>query len=173
MPRIRLKDWLKGNDRRSIGRANEVVALVLREPRRFPELIGFLWSDDPVVRMHAADAAEKISLRRPRLLAPFKAELLGLLLEAEQQELRWHLALMIPRLPLTKKERQRAAEGLRRYLEDRSSIVKTFALQGLTELAAVDRSLLSEVRETLEAAERAGTPAMRARARKLLKTLAQ
>ena len=131
-----------------------------------------MWSDDPVVRMRAADAAEKISVQRPDLLAPFKAELLGLLVEAEQQELRWHLALMIPRLALTKKERQRAAEGLQRYLEDRSSIVKTFALQGLTELAAFDRNLLPEVREILEAAERAGTPAMRARARKLLKTLA-
>jgi hypothetical protein len=173
MARNELKDWLEGGDRRSIGRSNEVAALVLRERRRFPELIGFLWSDDPVVRMRAADAAEKISAQKPNLLSPFKAELLGLLLEAEQRELRWHLALMIPRLTLTKKERHRAAEGLRRYLEDRSSIVKTFALQGLTELAAVDRSLLPEVREILEAAERAGTPAMRARARKLLKTLAQ
>jgi hypothetical protein len=172
MARNELKDWLEGGDRRSIGRSNEVAALVLRERRRFPELIGFLWSDDPVVRMRAADAAEKISAQKPNLLSPFKAELLGLLLEAKQQELRWHLALMIPRLALTTKERQRAAEGLRRYLEDRSSIVKTFALQGLTELAAVDRSLLPEVREILEAAERAGTPAMRARARKLLKTLA-
>jgi hypothetical protein len=173
MARNKLKDWLEGTDRRSIGRANEVAAMVLREPRRFPELIGFLWSDDPVVRMRAADAAEKVSVQKPDMLAPFKAELLGLLLEAEQQAFRWHLALMIPRLALTKKERQRAAEGLRRYLEDRSSIVKTFALQGLTELAAVDRSLLPEVREILEAAERAGTPAMRARARKLLKTLRQ
>jgi len=169
----RLEDLLSGADRRSIGRANEAVALVLREPRRFPELIGFLWSEDLIVRMRAADAAEKISARKPGLLAPFKAELMGLLLEAEQQELRWHLALMIPRLPLTKKERQRAAEGLRRYLEDRSSIVKTFALQGLTELAGVERSLLPEVREILAEAERAGTPAMRARARKQLKTLAQ
>jgi hypothetical protein len=173
MPRQTIQSLLDGGDRRSIGRANEVVALVLREPRRFPELIGFLWSDDPVVRMRAADAAEKISVQKPGLLAPFKAELLGLLHEAEQQELRWHLAVMIPRLALTKKERQRAAEGLRRYLEDRSSIVKTFALQGLTELAEADRSLLTEVREMLAEAERAGTPAMRARARKLLKTIAQ
>jgi hypothetical protein len=173
MARNKLKDWLVGTDRRSIGDANEVGALVLQEPWRFAELIGFLWSDDPVVRMRAADAAEKISLQRPRLLAPFKAELLGLLLEAEQQELRWHLALMIPRLTMTKKERKRAAEGLRRYLEDRSSIVKTFAMQGLTELALLEQSLLPEVREILADAERAGTPAMRARARKLVKTLAQ
>jgi hypothetical protein len=170
MPRNPLTNWLKGTDRRSIGRANDVAALVLREPQRFPELIGFLWSDDPVVRMRAADAVEKISLQEPGLLEPFKAELLGLLLEAEQKELRWHLALMIPRLPLTKNERQRAAEGLRRYLGDTSSIVKTFALQGLTELAEADPSLHPEVREILEAAERAGTPAMKARARKLLKT---
>jgi hypothetical protein len=170
MPRNKLTSWLKGTDRRSIGRANEVAALVLRQPQRFPELIGFLWSDDPVVRMRAADAAEKISSQVPGLLEPFKAELLGLLFEAEQKELRWHLALMIPRLPLTRKERQRAAQGLRRYLRDTSSIVKTFALQGLTELAEADPSLHPEVREILEAAERAGTPAMKARARKLLKT---
>jgi len=171
MPRNKLTDWLEGTDRRSIGRANDVAALILRERQRFPELIGCLWSDDPILRMRAADAIEKISSQEPGLLEPYKTELLGLLSEAEQKELRWHLALMIPRLPLTKNERQRAAEGLRRYLEDTSSIVKTFALQGLTELADADRSLLPEIREILEAAERAGTPAMRARARKLLKTL--
>ena len=77
---------------------------------------------------------------------------------------------MIPRLLLTKKERQHAAEGLRRYLKDTSSIVKTFALQGLTDLARAETSLLPEIIENLEAAERAGTPAMKARARKLLKT---
>jgi HEAT repeat protein len=171
MPREKLKDWLESTDKRSIGRANKVAALVLREPRRFPELIGYLWSEDAVVRMRAADAAEKISAKNPGLLKPFKAELLGLLFEAEQKELRWHLAQMIPRLPLTKKERLRAAEGLRRYLKDTSSIVKTFALQGLTELARAEASLLSEISENLEAAERAGTSAMKARARKLLKTL--
>jgi hypothetical protein len=170
MSRDKLKDWLEGTDRRSIGRANEVVALVLREPRRFPQLIGQLWSDDSVVRMRAVDVAEKISAKNPDLLKPFKAELLGLLFEAEQKELRWHLAQMIPRLLLTKKERQHAAEGLRRYLKDTSSIVKTFALQGLTDLARAETSLLPEIIENLEAAERAGTPAMKARARKLLKT---
>jgi hypothetical protein len=50
--------------------------------------------------MRAADAAEKVSAKKPRLLDRHKAELLGLLAEAEQIELRWHLALMIPRLRL-------------------------------------------------------------------------
>jgi len=160
---------LKGKDRRSIGRSNEVVALVLREPRRFRELMKCLWSDDPVLRMRAADAADKVSTQRPRLLDPFKAELLGLLSEAEQKELRWHLALMIPRLTLTRAERLRASEEFKRYLEDSSSIVKTFALHALTEIAEDEPSLRSRVRELVEQAVRAGTPAMKARARKLLK----
>jgi hypothetical protein len=160
---------LKGKDRRSIGRANEVAELVLREPGRFRELVKCLWSDDPVLRMRAADAAEKVTVQKPRLLVPFKAELLGLLSEAEQKDLRWHLALMIPRLSLTRPERRRVGEELKRYLEDSSSIVKTFALQGLTEIAADDAALRPQVRELLEQSVRTGTPAMKARARKLLK----
>jgi type IV pilus biogenesis protein CpaD/CtpE len=119
--------------------------------------------------MRAADAAEKVSAKKPRLLDGHKAELLGLLAEVEQIELRWHLALMVPRLRLTASERQRAAAALQRYLEDRTSIVKTFALQGLADLSQNDASLRSRVKQLLEQAVQSGTPAMKARARKLLK----
>jgi hypothetical protein len=121
--------------------------------------------------MRAADAAEKVSAKKPRLLDRYKAELLGLLAEAEQIEFRWHLALMVPRLRLTTPERQRAAAALQHYLDDRSSIVKTFALQGLTDLARNDFALRSKLKQLLEAAVQTGTPAMRARAGKLLKRL--
>jgi hypothetical protein len=121
--------------------------------------------------MLAADAAEKVTLTRPELLNPHKRELLGLLAEAEQIELRWHLALMVPRLALTALERQRVVATLQRYREDRSSIVKTCALQGLTDLARQDASLKELARRTLEESLRTGTSAMKARARKLLKEL--
>ena len=160
---------LEGKDRRSIGRADEVARLVLREPRRFRELFTCLWDENPVLRMRAADAAEKVSAKKPRLLDRHKAGLLGLLAETGQIELRWHLALMVPRLRLSATERQRAAAALQRYLDDRSSIVRTFALQGLAELARNDLALLSKVKQLLEAALQSGTPAMKARARKLLK----
>ena len=62
--------------------------------------------------MRAVDAAEKITVTRPELLKPHKLELLGLLDEAEQIELRWHLALMAPRLALTGPERMRVAAAL-------------------------------------------------------------
>jgi hypothetical protein len=160
---------LEGSDRRSIGRANKVADLVLREPGRFRELIKCLWDDNPVIRMRAADAAEKVSAKKPRLLDRHRAELLGLLAEAEQIELRWHLAAMVPRLRLTPAERRRAAAALHHYLNDNSSIVKTFALQGLADLARDDAALRDSVKQLLEDAVQSGTPAMRARARNLLK----
>jgi hypothetical protein len=169
MPQQKISAMLRGTDRRSIGRSNEVARLVLREPRKFRELIERLWDENPVLRMRAADAAEKVSTKKPRLLDRYKAELLGLLAKAEQIELRWHLAAMIPRIRLTAPERQRAAAALRHYLEDRRSIVKTFALQGLADLSQNDASLGPKVKHLLEEAVQSRTPAMRARARHLLK----
>lgn len=168
MSRVKIPAIFQGGDRRSIGRSGEVVRLVLKNPRRFSELVACLWSEDPAVRLRAADAAEKISLQRPGLLQRHKAELLGLLAETTQIELRWHLAQMIPRLQLSPRERHRAVASLQRYLDDRSSIVRTFALQALFDLSRDDAALRDNVGQLLETALKSGTPAMKARARKLL-----
>jgi hypothetical protein len=78
---------------------------------------------------------------------------------------------MVPRIPLTVAECRRVAGILESCLEDRSSIVKTCALQGLADLARQDASLLPEVIDLLRVHSRSGTPAMRARGRMLLKQL--
>jgi HEAT repeat protein len=162
---------LEGGDRRTIGRSDQVAAIVSNDPELFPELISGLWSTDPLVRMRAADATEKVTRKQPELLQPHKKELLGLMTEAQEQELRWHLAVMVPRLLLNAKEEQVAISSLNSYLEDRSSIVKTFALQGLADLAQDDPSIRPRVIEILREATRNGTPAMKARSRKLLSHL--
>src|SRR5205823_6549016 len=113
----------------------------------------------------AADATEKITRRCPELLAPHKKELLGLMAETGEPEMRWHLAVLVPRLPLSAKERQLATSLLTGYLQDRSSIVKTFALQGLADLAQSDNSIRLKIIEILQQANRSGTPAMKARSR--------
>jgi len=145
--------------------------MVRKFPKVFPELFAGLWSEDSLVRMRAADAAEKVTRNNPELLQPFKRELLGLMVEADQQEMRWHLAVMVPRLVLNTVERQQAAAALHNYLEDRSSIVKTFALQGLADLAQADPALRPGVIDLLRTSARDGTPAMKARSRKLLSRL--
>lgn len=168
MSRKNILSLLQGGDRRTIGRAGEAAAIASKNPRLFRKLIAGLWSEDPLVRMRAADAAEKATRENPKFLQPYKKELLGLMAETGEQELRWHLAVMVPRLPLNAKERQLAISSLNGYLEDRSSIVKTFALQGLADLALGDLSIRSRVIEILRQSARNGTPAMKARSRKLL-----
>ena len=168
MPRKNILPLLEGGNRRTIGRSDQVAAIVSKDPGLFPRLIAGLWSEDPLVRMRAADATEKVTRRNRELLRPYKKELLGLMAEAKEQELRWHLAVMVPRLLLNAKERQVATSLLNSYLEDRSSIVKTFALQGLADLAQDDPSIRPGVIEVLRESTRNGTPAMKARSRKLL-----
>ena len=68
---------LTGGDRRSIGRSNEVVATVLSEPSLLGMLFGGLWSGDPLIRMRAADALEKITRKYPEWLHPYKEQLIG------------------------------------------------------------------------------------------------
>ena len=171
MLRRRILPLLEGGDRRTIGRSDKVAAIVSDHPELFPELFAGLWSADPLVRMRAADAAEKVTRRRGELLWPYKKELLGLMTAAQQQELRWHLAVMVPRLPLNAKERQVAISTLKSYLKDRSSIVKTFALQGLADLSQREPGIRSSIVKILREATRSGTPAMKARGRKLLTRL--
>ncbi|NTW65016.1 MAG: hypothetical protein HGB21_01695, partial [Nitrospirae bacterium] len=63
---------LTGGDRRSIGKANEVVAEVLARPALFREVLSGMLTGDPLVRMRAADAVEKITASHPEYLAPHR-----------------------------------------------------------------------------------------------------
>jgi hypothetical protein len=168
MPRKNILTLLEGGDRRSIGGADQLAAIVSRNRKLFSILISGPWAQNPLVRMRAMDAAEKITRTHPEWLLPYKKKLLGLLIETHEQELRWHLAVMIPRLRLNPNERRTATTSLTTYLKDRSSIVKTFALQGLADLTENEPRLRLKVIETLREATRNGTPAMKARGRKLL-----
>jgi hypothetical protein len=168
MPQQNILGFLEGGDRRSIGRADQVAAAVSKNQALFPALMQGWWSENPLVRMRAADATEKITRKNPHLLRSYKRELLGLMAEAKQQELRWHLAAIVPRLLLTSEERRLAYSLLIGYLADRSSIVKTCALQALADLATDDSSILAGVIKILRQSIRNGTPAMKARSRKLL-----
>ena len=162
---------MSGRHRLDVGRAREVAVLVLAQPRKTRQLIDCLWDEDAGIANRAADALERASFHRRSLAAKWAESLIGLMAEAEQNKLRWNLALAVPRLDLTVAESRRVAAALRSYLEDRSSIVKTAAMHGLADLACHDPSLLPEVLDMLRILSRSGTPAMRARGRILLKKL--
>ena len=159
---------LSGGDLRSTGKVGEAVRTVANNRALFEELLRELWNEDPRIAMRAADAVEKITRTEPTLLHPFKPELIGLAEEVAAKELKWHLAQILPRFPLTKREQHRVLRILQRYRESDSAIVRTFALQALFELSAKDAGLRRAVNEWLEQAASCGSAAERARARKLL-----
>lgn len=157
------------------GRVPEIAELIRAHPRRAVRLIELLWDDDPGVTSRAADVLERVS-RDPsfalwRVLDEYKEALLGLLPDARFMKLRWNLAFVIPRLPLTLVEARRAAATLLSFLDDRSSIVKTAALQCLADLTRHDPASLPAVLDLLRIQGRSGTPAMRARSRHLIQRL--
>jgi hypothetical protein len=162
---------LRGGDRRSIGNVDEVVAAVQKKPDLFKDLVGGLFDEDPVVRMRTADAMEKLSLENPQLLCPYKAELIGLARRTQQQELRWHAAQMIPRLKLTAKEEATVTEIFFDYLNDRSKIVVTFAMQALSDLALKKGAASDRVIRAVEKLTRTGSPAIQSRGKKLIEKL--
>jgi HEAT repeat protein len=163
-----LIDKLRGGDRRSLGESAEVVAAVAKTPALFADLFECLFDDDPVVRMRAADAVEKVTREGPQLLQPWKRPLLETVAARKEKEVRWHVAQLLPRLKLSAAEREMAVAILTGYLADESSIVKTFGMQALADLAEQDTSLLDQVVPLIERLSKTGTPAMRSRGRRLL-----
>ena len=164
---------LAGGDRRSLGRANEVVAEVLKDPTRFRDVFDAMLASDPVVRMRAADVVEKVSAKRPDLLQPFARRLLDDVAAHPQQEVRGHVAQMVPRLDLTDDQRRQAADLLVSYLGGQSRITKVAAMQALAELAMRDPKLRERVGPLLAELTRTGSAAVQARGRNLLDRFAR
>jgi hypothetical protein len=162
---------LEGGDRRSIGRADEVAKHVWEHPELFPVIFRGMLHNDPLIRMRSADAIEKVTARRPDLLQPHKAALIHEVAVQKQQEVRWHVAQMLPRLRLDQDEVETVVTILMECLEDASSIVKTSSMQALADLAMSHHDLRPRVIPLIQRLTREGTPAMRSRGRKLLARL--
>jgi hypothetical protein len=162
---------LAGSDRRSIGKSNQVVAAVLANSNLFGIVFNGMLDDNPVLRMRCADAVEKITITHPEYLLPYKKQLLGQIAKIPQPEVRWHLAQLFSRIKWTARERRNVLKIVSNYLNDESKIVKTFSMQALADIAEQDEALRSPIRRQLEKLTRSGSPAMKARGKKLLAKL--
>lgn len=127
---------LKGGGLCSIGRAEEVIEDILKNPSLFAKIFEGMLHDDPRVRMRSADALEKVSSKHPEYLQPFKTRLINEISRIQQQEVRWHVAQMFSYLELTKTERDEIIQVLFSYIKTtKSNIVKTFSIQTLADFA--------------------------------------
>jgi hypothetical protein len=159
---------LQGGDRRSLGAAGEVLEAVRRDPARFEELWACISHGDPLVRMRAADALEKLSRENPAPFAAHKSAILDGSLDDGTAEVRWHVIPIAARLPLTDAE----SETLFAYIDGRvrsdpSRIVKAEALQAAAAIHSRHPRLRAAFLKLLTWARSSPWPSLRARARKI------
>jgi hypothetical protein len=104
---------LSGGDLRSIRKSNAVV-LKVHNQNNFDKLFKCLFHEDRIIAMRAADAIEKLTREFSSYLTKYKKALLELCTTVRNKELKWHLALLIPRLNLSEKENESAWQILAR-----------------------------------------------------------
>ena len=168
---LAIKALLIGSDRRSIGKSDEIVSLVVKNEKLFDELFDCLKSNDKVIRMRASDAVQKIVELKPHLIKKYKNEIINRIAKIDQQEVRWHIAQLIPHLELTKPETKIAYKFLIKYLKDESKIVKTFSMQALADLTEIEPGLKHKVINIIEFQLKTASPAMLSRGNKLIQKL--
>jgi len=167
----RIEKLLRVGDLRTAGKSEEVVKLALSNPELFKAVINAILSDDPGTRMRAYDAVEKITLDHPEWLKPYKKLFLNRIVTSDQKEVKWHIAQILPRFTLTKNEREKVFSLMLTYLDDDSRIVKTFAMQALTDIAMQDIAYIDKVRTIVKKSMKNGAPSQISRGKKLLLTL--
>ncbi len=168
----RILQKLTGGDLRSIGRADEVVEDILKNPSLFGDVFEGMLHDDPRIRMRSADVLEKVSSKYPEHLQPFKDRLINEISKIEQQEVRWHLAQMFSYLELNRRERNAVVEILFSYIDNtKSNIVKVLSMQTLAELAEKEKKLKHKILKKIKEMVKTGSPAVVNRGTKLINRL--
>ncbi len=159
---------LNEGDRRSIGQSNTVVSIV-KNQELFDDLFSLLYHEDRGIAMRAADAVEKITLENQGYLQKHKNEIFDLCQIAIQKELKWHLAQLLPRLQLSRKELFQAWQILKNWSLDKneSHIVRVNSLQSLFSISMGNVKLQKELKGVAAEIEKENIPSLDARMRKI------
>lgn len=135
---------LKGGHPNSLGRTEDVVAMVLAEQARLEELFATMDNPDEVVRLRVGDALEKVCRRQPGWFVSHVERILGDLGRIGQPSVQWHVAQMLQHLRdrLTEDQAGRALRLLQQNLASSTDwIVLNVTMDVLTDWAHRDPSL--------------------------------
>ena len=163
-----LLEKLCGGDLRSIKKVDLIVKEVQTQ-NDFDVLFNCLYLDDRLIVMRAADAIEKITVRRGDFLCGHKEEILAFCKRVVNIEFKWHLALLLPRLSFSKNEFAIVWGLLSSWLLDQkeSKIVRTNSMQALFELSKQDLMAKEKLDSILSEVEKENIPSLLARIRKI------
>ena len=162
------KDKLGGGDLRSIGQADSIVDQIHSQDE-FDSLFACLYDNDRLIVMRASDAIEKITIAHPAYLLRHKEEVLRFCQSTINIEFKWHLALLLARLPFTEDEQPMVFEILKRWALNpkESKIVRANALQSLSQLSKQNEAFKEGFSSIIRIVEKEDVPSLNARIRKL------
>ncbi|MFC5269239.1 hypothetical protein [Adhaeribacter terreus] len=152
------------------GTVGELQNFLQQNPESFSLMFReMLHNPNARVRLRMGNAVEKAARRNPEMLKPFRMEILAAL-ERKETEIIWQVALLLGHLNLEEDDLALAVNTLFNWLDTiPHKFVKINCLQTLAVLAKQHDWLQSEVKEILQASLEHESPAIRARARILLK----
>ena len=153
------------------GTVGQLYKFLEEKPETFPLMFReMLQNPSARVRLRMGNAVEKAARQNPALLLPFKSEILLAASQKQEPEIIWHVALLLGYLKLEEDDLALAVNSLFGWLDTiPHKFVKINCLQSLAVLARKNAWLQPEVTELLQAALEHESPAIRARARILLK----
>lgn len=163
----------EGGKKNSLGRAEEVVQIVLADQSRLNELYNCLFEDDAWLRMRAIDALEKVCRVHPEWLEPYVERLLGEVAAIEQASIHWHLAQMFGEINLTPDQRERAIALMKRNISSNSAdwIVASNTMETLAGFVADGTVPAKELMSLLEIQQTHHSKAVVKRATRILDQL--
>lgn len=143
---------LAGGHPNSLGRTEEVVALVLADETRLAELFACYGSDDAVVRLRTSSAMKRVEAARPDLVTPWLDRLISEIGVLDQASAQWTLAILFDRQKTRMTTSQKAdarALMMRNLAEDTDWIVINTTIDVLARWAADDGDLRDWLRPQL------------------------
>lgn len=139
-----LEDMLTGGHPNSLGRTEEVVAMVVSDPTLLEELFAGYGSTDEVVRLRVSSAMKRIQAARHDLLVPYLDRFLGEVGALDQPSAQWTLAELFDRYHDDMDDDQRTAAQaimMRNLAQDDDWIVLNRTMDTLAGWAEDDPAL--------------------------------
>lgn len=163
----------EGGKKNTLGRAEEVVQIVLADQSRLDELYSCLFEDDAWLRMRAIDALEKVCRVHPEWLEPYVERLLGEVAAIDQASIHWHLAEMFRKIELTPDQRKRAIALMKRNISSNTAdwIVASNTMETLAGFVADGMVSAKELVPLLEVQQTHHSKAVVKRATRILDQL--
>jgi hypothetical protein len=135
------------------------------------ELVRLLRDKDKATVERAARTLKNIAERDGGALFAWRKKLIEEAFRAVDVRVQWNLTIVIGKLPLKGADKALAVDLMFERLRDRSGLNRTMAMQALMDLSEQDKALRTRVMPMVLEFVESGTPAMRARARRLLGVL--